>query len=257
MNQNCSQASLPDSTHSIHCGKSDQLAPQDSSKDSIVSGELLRGVTGFEQLDGADLSQLAMVMNWRNVNKDETLIYHQSDDHNVYFLCQGTLRATVYTDSGKEIVFQILEAGTFVGEIAALDKSRRTVHVVAESDAVVASLTGIEFLKVMQQYPSINQAVIQKLTRTVRFLCERVYELSALSVGRRINMELIRLARKARTGDDGLSLIVEPAPTHAEIASRTNTQREAVTKHLSELKKKELIEMTRRRLIINDISALD
>ncbi len=222
-----------------------------------VSGELLRGVTGFEELDSDELSSLAVIMNWRNVKKDETLIYHQSDDHNVYFLCKGRLRSTVYTDEGKEIAYQVLEAGTIVGEIAAIDKSRRTTHVVAESDAVVSSLSGGEFLKVMQQYPSINYAVMQKLTRTVRFLCERVYELSALSVARRINMELIRLARKARTGEDGLSLLVEPAPTHAEIASRTNTQREAVTKHLSELKKRGLIEMTRRRLTITDIAALD
>lgn len=222
-----------------------------------VSSKLLRGVTGFEKLDEADLGKLAMIMNWRNVQKDETLIYHQSDDDNVYFLCQGRLRATVYTDEGKEIAYQILEAGTIVGEIAAIDKSLRTTHVVAESDAVVASLSGSEFFEVMQQYPSINYAVMQKLTRTVRFLCERVYELSALSVGRRINMELLRLSRKARTGEDGVSLIVEPAPTHAEIASRTNTQREAVTKHLSELKKSGLIEMTRRRLTIADIAALD
>jgi len=224
---------------------------------SEVSGELLRSVTGFESLTVADLRKLAGMMTWRTIAKDQTLIFHLSDDNNAYFLCRGKLKATVYTDAGKEIAYQILESGTIVGEISAIDNRQRTTHVVAESEAIVASLSDAQFQQVMHEFPSVNDAVMQKLTQTVRFLCERVFELSALSVARRINMELIRLAGNAVKGEDGVSLIVEPAPTHAEIASRTNTQREAVTKHLSELKKRKLIELSRRTLIIADVSALD
>jgi len=237
--------------------KTPNAAGGDVGAGSEVSGELLRSVAGFEDLETSELRKLAALMKWRTIAKDQTLIFHLSDDKNAYFLCQGKLKATVYTDAGKEIAYQILESGSIVGEISAIDNRQRTTHVVAESEAVVASLSDAQFQQVMHEFPSINEAVMQKLTRTVRFLCERVFELSALSVARRINMELIRLAGSAVKGEDGVSLIVEPAPTHAEIASRTNTQREAVTKHLSELKKRKLIEISRRTLTIVDVSALD
>ena len=49
---------------------------------------------------------------------------------------------------------------------------------------------------------------------------------------------------------------IVPAPTHAEIASRTSTHREAVTRELNRLAKLGIIEQRNRMLFVKDVSRL-
>jgi len=56
---------------------------------------------------------------------------------------------------------------------------------------------------------------------------------------------------------DGGVAVVSPAPTHAEIASRISTHREAVTREPNELARAKLIEKRGNDLIIHDIAMLE
>ena len=83
---------------------------------------------------------------------------------------------------------------------------------------------------------------------------EKIFEFSTLGARNRIPAELLRLSRAAPR--DGDLLRVSPAPTHAELASRTNTPRESVTRALNHLKKIGLLEADRHHLVIHDIDTL-
>ncbi len=50
--------------------------------------------------------------------------------------------------------------------------------------------------------------------------------------------------------------MISPAPTHAEIASRISTHREAVTRELNSLARAKLIEKRGTTLVIREIAAL-
>ena len=94
------------------------------------------------------------------------------------------------------------------------------------------------------------------MCRVVRRLDERVFEFSTLGVNNRIHAELLRLARRA--ADNGqVSVEIEHAPTHAEIANRVSTHREAVTREIKRLEKLGVIEWGRSRHCILDIPKLD
>ena len=93
-----------------------------------------------------------------------------------------------------------------------------------------------------------------RLTRLVRALSERVVELSTLTVRRRIQVELLRLARETAPGQK--CAVIFPAPTHAELASRVSTHREAVTRGLGELARAGIVEKRGGTLVIRDVEAL-
>ena len=82
----------------------------------------------------------------------------------------------------------------------------------------------------------------------------KVFGFSTLTSGNRIHAELLRLARAHCDGDN--SAQITPAPTHADLASRTNTTRESVTRALNRLKKGGLIDTSRQCLTVYDINAL-
>src|SRR3546814_17818984 len=87
-------------------------------------------------------------------------------------------------------------------------------------------------------------ALLTSLIGTVRTLSERIFEFSTLAVKNRIHSELLRLAREGE--HVGKTAHISPAPTHADIASRISTHREAVTRDLNELTKSGLRREERR-----------
>ena len=84
--------------------------------------------------------------------------------------------------------------------------------------------------------------------REIRELTTRVFEFSTLAVRYRIQAEILRLAELSAC--TGKVAHIVPAPTHAEIASRTSTHREAVTRELNRLAQMGILEQQNRELWI-------
>ena len=82
----------------------------------------------------------------------------------------------------------------------------------------------------------------------------RVYELSTLQVSVRIQAELLREANLA--SQNGKSARIVPAPTHADIANRISTNREAVTREINRLVEIGIIERRTDSLWVGDIERL-
>ena len=106
----------------------------------------------------------------------------------------------------------------------------------------------------IQSEPTLAMLLLKKMVSKIRSLTTRVYEFSTLAVNNRIQAELLRLVSLAP--HKGTTAEIEPAPTHAEIASRTSTHREAVSRELSRLSKIGLIERRGRALVVKDVKRL-
>jgi CRP-like cAMP-binding protein len=85
-------------------------------------------------------------------------------------------------------------------------------------------------------------------------MSERIYEFSALAVRYRIYAELLRMAGPPQAG--GSAAVIRPFPTHAELASRLSTHREAVSRELSYLVRRGVIERRGDSLIVLDLARL-
>ena len=120
---------------------------------------------------------------------------------------------------------------------------------------MIGSVSAETFRSILEEYPTVSMALLTRLTNTVRALSERIFEFSTLAVKNRIHSELLRLAREGQR--DGNVARISPAPTHADIASRISTHREAVTRELNELTKSGLISRDGRTLIISDLAELE
>ena len=111
------------------------------------------------------------------------------------------------------------------------------------------------FVQAIETNPAITKSALLHFTNQIRSLTERVFEFSTLAVRNRIQAELLRLTNFEMEADGSSSL--SPAPTHAEIASRVSTHREAVTRELQRLTQLGLIERKGRSLRITDVAQLE
>lgn len=215
----------------------------------------LSGIDLFKNLPGGDLEVLARQCRWRRYAPAQQIIAEQDDTSDVYFIVSGRVRATVYSASGKEVSFRDLGAGKSIGELSAVDGAPRSANVIALSESVLASMPASVFRDILRDYPDVSARMMAYLVELVRKLSDRVVEFSVLAVRNRIHGELLRLAREQES--EGNAATLSPAPTHADIANRVATHREAVTRELNVLAADGLIERQPGALVIADVSRLE
>ena len=219
--------------------------------------ESLAGIEIFADLPPDDLVAVDRRCRWRHCDSEQQILGHMDDTHDVYFIVKGEVRATAYSLSGKEVTFRDIGAGQIFGEFAAIDGKPRSANVVALKPSVVASLSAEAFWEVLLEHPEVAASTLKLLTKQIRVLSERIFEFSALAVKNRIHAELLRLAYAHMADDnDDNRAVIAPIPTHADIAHRVSTHREAVTRELSAMARAGLIERREGALVVPDVDRL-
>ena len=115
------------------------------------------------------------------------------------------------------------------------------------TDSVVARMTPAVFRDTLHRHPDACDQLLALLASQVRMLAARVREFSTFDVRHRIYAELLRLAH-SRPGEDEWR--IAPPPTHAEIAARVSTHREAVARELKSLERAGLIARRRGAIVL-------
>jgi CRP/FNR family transcriptional regulator, cyclic AMP receptor protein len=218
------------------------------------TADALAGFELFRDLPSDALATLSRRCQWRHYRADRIILGFQDDSREIYLIVRGQVRVTFFSKCGREVSFRDLPAGEMFGELSAIDGLPRSCTVVALADTMVAVISAGLFWDLLREHESVNACTLRRLARLVRALSERVVELSTLTVQKRIEVELLRLARDTAPGQK--CAVVSPAPTHAELASRLSTHREAVTRGLGELARAGIVERRGGTLVIRDVEAL-
>ncbi len=215
---------------------------------------MLEQVEILQTLPEREREQLANRLRWKQYGAGEQIISHLDRSTDVFLVLQGKVRVVIYSLAGREVTFRDIKAGQYFGELAAIDGLPRTASIVALSNSVIASMSADMFWEILRAYPDTAARLVKNLASSVRALTERVFEFSALAVNNRIHAELLRLAQDHMTGEN--EAVIDPIPTHAEIASRISTRREAVTRELNQLFRDGVVQRRSGTLVIRDVERL-
>ncbi|WP_181705154.1 Crp/Fnr family transcriptional regulator [Chthonobacter rhizosphaerae] len=206
----------------------------------------------FRSLSEADLAAAARHVRIDRHDEGQWIVAHEDEDREVHAVVSGRVRVMIFGET-RELILGDLEAGAVFGDMSAIDGRPRSASVIALEPVTVATLPAAVFLDLIHRHPSVCDGVLRLLVARIRDLDHRVHELASLTVAERVRMELLRLARpvtgRPRTG-------VVPDVTHAEIAARIGTHREAVTRELGALARDGLIVKEAGRIVVADVLAL-
>jgi CRP/FNR family transcriptional regulator, cyclic AMP receptor protein len=215
----------------------------------------LQKVDLFKGLDRYTLREIAAQCKWIRCKRDQVVIRRDGTDRDVYSVIAGVVRVGAETESGRRITFRDLAAGEVFGEHSAIDGRARFADVLALRESLLASMSPEVFRAIVAEHAVVRERLLRCLGGTVRELAERLLERGAQPVQRRVWVDLLRRARDAGIADNRARL--EPAPTHYDIASRVGSSREQVTRELSSLARRGLVERAGRKLVLRDVAALE
>lgn len=209
----------------------------------------------LSRLGEADRAAVAQRWSERSYRHNELIVAHGDSGRDVFFLLEGRARVTLFSEDGREIAYRDIEPGEIFGELAGIDGRARSASVVALAAARVSRLPGSAFREMVKDHPNFAWILLEHLSAQLRRMTERVYEFSTLVVRKRLILELLRWADEI--GPVNGQVAISPAPTHFELAAKISTHREAVSREMSALAKRGLIEKRGNRLMLCDLVALE
>ena len=191
---------------------------------------------------------------WKSYSEGGEILSYLDRSDDVYFITDGDVRVTIFSLQGSVVTIGDLGAGDIFGEMAAVDAQPRSASVVALTSCTIASMPSSAFRDVARTEPSVGWELSRILTRKLRSVTNRMYELSTLDVANRTRAELLRLAKCAP--QKGKSAIISPVPTQAEIASRISSKREVVARELLRLRDLGIVDRRNGALVVCDVDRL-
>ena len=215
----------------------------------IRHSETLARVPLFRSLDAKAIVQLDSRCIWRRAKAGEWVLDYQEGGNELFFVVQGHVRVTIQPVSGSTVILRDIRDGEYFGELAAIDGQPRSAGIQAITDSIISRMPPLVFRETVHREPDVCDQLLALLASQIRMLANRVNEFSTLDVRHRIYAELLRLARRHREDGKG---VISPPPTHAEIAARVSTHREAVTRELKSLERAGLIERRRGAIVLVD-----
>jgi len=208
----------------------------------------------LSRLCEADRAAVAARWSARSYRHNELIVAHGESGRDVFFLLEGRARVTLFSQDGKEIAYRDIEPGEIFGELAGIDGRERSASVVALANCRASRLPGTAFREIVHSHPTFAWMLLEHLSAQLRRMTDRVFEFSTLVVRERLILELLRRADEIAAVGGEVS--ISPAPTHFELAARISTHREAVSREMSALAKRGLVEKRGSSLRLRDVAAL-
>jgi CRP/FNR family cyclic AMP-dependent transcriptional regulator len=218
------------------------------------SAETLARIPLFRSLSEEAIRRLDSTCIWRRASAKEWVLDYQSGGTELFFVLRGHVRVVIAA-GGREVILRDIRDGEFFGELAAIDQRPRSAGILAVTDTTVARMPAKVFRRAVHEHEDVCDQLLQTLVAQIRTLANRADEQTNLGARQRLHAELLRLARPSGEGP-GSSPVISPPPTHAELAARVSSHREAITRELNALERGGLIGRRRGAIVLLDVARL-
>lgn len=214
--------------------------------------DILQQIPLFSSLNESELDAIDRVSITKIFPKEKIILLEDEDGDTLFIIMDGKVKVTTYSESGKEVIFSILNAGDFFGEMSLLDGKPRSATVVSMEDAQIQLIRRAEFYRLLEDHPRIALRLLEELASRLRKADERIESLSILDVTGRIAGILLQLAED-RGITNNSEVLIKSRPTHQELANMVGTTRETVTRVLKQLEDKNYIMMAGKDVTIFNV----
>jgi len=216
---------------------------------------LLGNCTLFGSLSADERAAVVALARIRTFNAGETVFGIGSPGDQMMALLGGTIRISVPSSQGKELLLAMIQPGEVFGELAVLDGKERSADAVAETACLVAILDRRDILSFFERTPSAWPNLVKVLCQRLRRTDQVFAEVALLALPVRLAKTMLRAA----------DWETYPAPAESskiqfsqrELANMVGSSRESVNKCLRNWQRTGLVRILEGSIVITDRRALE
>ena len=140
----------------------------------------------------------------------------------------GSVKISVPSADGRDIVLNIIHEDEIFGEIALLDGHPRTADATAMTDCELMVIERRDFIAYLRSQPDLTMQIIEILCSRLRRTSEQVQDVTFLDLPKRLAKALLRLIADA----EGQASMRKVTITQREISQIIGRSRESTNKQL-------------------------
>lgn len=182
-----------------------------------------------------------------------TLFLENEPAQGIFLLCSGKIKLSVSSRVGKTLITQLARPGEILGLSACMSGSAYEVSAEALYPSKIAFIRREEFLRFINRFPEVYQAVTRQLNVQYSRACE---QLRTVGLSTSAHEKVARLFLDWSSEEASESTQIKMALTHEQIAECVGSTRETITRTLSEFKNKHLVTFKGATVTIPSRSAL-
>ena len=189
--------------------------------------------------------------------KKGDFIYLQNDiSKYIYVVVKGKIKIGQHISDGNEIIKTIVGKGDIFGELALIGEKHRTDFAQAIfSNTSICRISIQDMHVLIHTNKALGLKLYQLMGLRVKKLERKLESLIAKSASGRI-IEFLREKAYESGVRVGEEIMIKNYLTHKDIALLTGTSRQTVTTTLNSLKMKNLINFSRRQILIRNLNSL-
>lgn len=185
---------------------------------------------------------------------NQVLLLENDWGGSVYFILEGWVKIRTYNLDGKEVTLNILGRGEIFGEMAAMDKMPRSTDAITLTKTTIGRIPAEDFVNLIETEPLAGVRLVQLMAKRLRQVNRRLQLREASSISRVADAILFLVEGQGTESEKGTEI---PNLPHREISSLSGLARETVTRVLTKLEKKGLIQRDADSMRIPDLPALE
>jgi len=207
---------------------------------------LLRNHPLFSDLPAGVIEHLGSYMKTKKVARGAGIFAKGDPGTGLMGVLAGTVKISVASPDGKDIVLNIFHEGEIFGEIALLDGRPRTADATAMSDCELIVIERRDFVPFLQSQPDVTLKFIEILCSRLRRTSEQVQDVTFLNLPTRLAKTLLQLTEAG----EGVPAKRKVVITQRELSQMIGRSRESTNKQLRAWAKRGWIKLERGGLTV-------
>jgi CRP-like cAMP-binding protein len=217
---------------------------------------LLGSIPLFQGMSERELDMLLALTTTKKLKK-RAILFRKGEPGNALFaVMEGRLRVIGEGRDGKEVVFNFMDPGEVIGEIALLDQQPRSASVQAVADSTLLTLHRRDLIPFLERNPKAAIKLAVVLVKRVRHLSELMEDTVFLGLPSRLAKKLLSLAQRYGKPVEGGVRIDQKLPQH-ELGELVGTSRESINKTLRQWAEEGLVAFEKGYVTIRDAERLE
>jgi CRP/FNR family cyclic AMP-dependent transcriptional regulator len=218
--------------------------------------ELLKQMPLFSKLDLPQLESICSVTRVRHLGAKEELCHKGDSGTEVYVIISGKLKVGHTSADGTDVVFNLMDSGEVVGEVAFLTGGVRTGTVSALEPTELLVLDRRDFLDFLRGQPEVALDMMALLAERLANVSELVEDRAFLDLPARLAKKLVLLCEQYGDSHDkdtelGITL------SQSELGNMVGTSRESINKQIRAWEQGGVLEMKRGHITIHRMDTLE
>ncbi|HBG92228.1 MAG: hypothetical protein A2X54_00995 [Nitrospirae bacterium GWF2_44_13] len=211
----------------------------------------------FGTLNTSDMEEVKPYLIPANFKKKEAIFSEGDSSDWLYVVIKGKVKITKLSQSGREIILEIISPMDFFGGVAVMRGFPYPANAVAMDDAELLKISRSNLMRILDRFPNLMYCMAMNIGDRIKGSHEALKNIAIEKVESRIASMLIKLADKAGSEPlgDG-SVTIDMKLTKQDIAEMVGTTVETSIRTMSKFKKLGIVSEKGGKIAIKDINKL-